>query len=73
MASAGLGELFQVAKVVTALGEAKFLVQAAAHGISQGVLSVFQGGDFWSGAAGGFFWKSWSGIVGSHDEWLRVS
>ena len=41
--------------MVKALGDAKFLVQAAAHGVSQGVLSVMQGGDFISGAAGGFF------------------
>lgn len=61
--SAGLGELFQSAKVVAALGKAKFAVQAAAHGISQGILSVMQGGDFISGLAGGFF-----GSVGA-DLW----
>ena len=39
--------------MVQALGEAKFLVQAAAHGVSQGVLSVLQGGDFVQGFASG--------------------
>lgn len=53
--SGGLGELFSAGSVVKALGDAKFLIQAAAHGVSQGVLSVMQGGDFLSGAAGGFF------------------
>ena len=53
--SFGLGELFSAGSVVKALGDAKFLVQAAAHGVSQGVLSVMQGGDFLNGAAGGFF------------------
>ena len=53
--SFGLGELFSAGSVVKALGDAKFLIQAAAHGVSQGVLSVMQGGDFISGAAGGFF------------------
>ena len=53
--SFGLGELFSASSVVKALGDAKFIVQAAAHGVSQGVLSVMQGGDFLSGAAGGFF------------------
>ena len=55
MVSFGLGELFSASSVVKALGDAKFIVQAAAHGVSQGVLSVMQGGDFLSGAAGGFF------------------
>ena len=53
--------------MVQALGEAKFLVQAAAHGVSQGVLSVMQGGDFLSAAAGGFFGslgaKAWGGAM----------
>ena len=52
-ATFGLGELFSAGKVVQALGEAKFLVQAAAHGVSQGVLSVLQGGDFVQGFASG--------------------
>ncbi len=63
--SFGLGELFSAAKVVKALGEAKFLVQAAAHGVSQGVLSVMQGGDFLSGAAGGFFGSLGSSAFGA--------
>ena len=50
----GIGDLFQVGSVVKAVGNAKFLVQGMAHGIAQGVLSVVQGGDFWSGAAAGF-------------------
>lgn len=53
--------------MVQALGEAKFLVQAAAHGVSQGVLSVMQGGDFLSGAAVGFLGslgaEFWSGAM----------
>ena len=64
-ATFGLGELFSAGKVVQALGEAKFLVQAAAHGVSQGVLSVMQGGDFLSGAAGGFFGSLGSSAFGA--------
>jgi len=41
--------------VVEAVGKAKFFFQGMAHGVSQGLLSVMQGGDFLSGAAGGFF------------------
>lgn len=51
----GLGDIFSAAKVVATLGKATFLVQAAAHGVAQGALSAVQGGDFWQGAAGGFF------------------
>ena len=65
--SFGLGELFSAGSVVKALGDAKFLIQAAAHGVSQGVLSVMQGGDFLSGAAGGFLGslgaEFWSGAM----------
>ena len=53
-ATFGIGSLFQVGSVIQAVGEVKFLVQAMAHGVSQGVLSVMQGGDFLSGAASGF-------------------
>ena len=64
--SFGLGELFSAGSVVKALGDAKFLVQAAAHGVSQGVLSVMQGGDFISGAAGGqIFFGALSGGIGA--------
>lgn len=56
--------------MVKALGDAKFLVQAAAHGVSQGVLSVMQGGDFISGAAGGFFGSLGSSAFGAiAGEW----
>jgi hypothetical protein len=34
--SGGLGELFSAGSVVKALGDAKFLVQAAAHGCLRG-------------------------------------
>ena len=51
----GIGDLFKVASVVKAVGNAKFLIQGMAHGVSQGVLSVVQGGKFLSGAAAGFF------------------
>ena len=50
----GIGDLFQVGSIVKAVGNAKFLVQGMAHGVAQGVLSVVQGGSFWSGAAAGF-------------------
>ena len=59
----GIGSCFTVAgtNVNTAFANAlhgtKFLVQAAAHGIAQGVMAMMQSGGagFWSGAAGGFF------------------
>ena len=53
-ASFGIGSLFQVGAVIEAVGEVKFLVQAMAHGVSQGALSAMQGGDFLTGAASGF-------------------
>lgn len=64
-ASFGIGSIFSsTSGTLTALatsikesigGVGLALVQAGAHGISQGVLSLMQGGDFLSGAAGGFF------------------
>ena len=57
--------MFSAGSVIKALGDAKFLVQAAAHGVSQGVLSVMQGGDFISGAAGGFFGSLGSSAFGA--------
>ena len=57
----GIGSIFQTSQgAFTALGSVLDkagvlpLVQAGAHGISQGVLSLMQGGDFLSGAAAGF-------------------
>ena len=68
-ATFGLGELFAAGKVVQALGGVKFLAQAAAHGVSQGVLSVLQGGDFLqgfaSGALGSLGAEAFGQIVGS--------
>ncbi|MDO5615794.1 MAG: polymorphic toxin type 24 domain-containing protein, partial [Cruoricaptor ignavus] len=47
LVTAGVGELFRVGgKVAEALGKTAFLVQAAAQGVSQGVLSLMQGGKF---------------------------
>jgi hypothetical protein len=67
--SAGIGEVFQMGSVVKALGEASFLVQSLAHGVSQGVLSVMQGSDFLSGAAAGFLGSlgatGWSSVLGT--------
>jgi hypothetical protein len=67
--SAGIGEIFQMGSVVKALGEASFLVQSLAHGVSQGVLSVMQGSDFLSGAAAGFLGSlgasGWSSVMGT--------
>jgi RHS repeat-associated protein len=52
----GIGSVFAAGgAAANALGSATFLVQAAAHGVAQGALSYLQGGDFWQGAAGGFF------------------
>ena len=68
-ATFGLGELFAAGKVVQALGGVKFLAQAAAHGVSQGVLSALQGGDFLqgfaSGALGSLGAEAFGQIVGS--------
>jgi len=62
--SYGIGEVFKAGgEVAKALGNAKFIVQAAAHGVSQGVLSVMQGGDFLSGAAAGEWGSSFGGDV----------
>lgn len=57
IASFGIGEIFQLGSVTKFFGKAKFLFQAIAHGASQGGLSVFLGGDFWSSAGAAFFWK----------------
>ena len=62
--SYGIGEVFKAGgEVAKALGNAKFIVQAAAHGVSQGVLSVMQGGDFLSGAVAGEWGSSFGGDV----------
>jgi hypothetical protein len=65
--TAGIGDIFRAgASVAKALGDATFLVQAAAHGVAQGAMSAMQGGDFWQGAAAGFFGSfgasAWQGI-----------
>lgn len=68
-ASFGIGSLFQVGAVIEAAGELKFLVQAMAHGVSQGALSAMQGGGFLTGAASGFLGSlgasGWSSVMGT--------
>lgn len=72
----GIGSIFSSSTTgLTAIGTALkskdilWLAQGIAHGVSQGVLSVVQGGDFWQGAAGGFFGSigasGWSSVAGS--------
>ncbi|PIF33469.1 RHS repeat-associated protein [Flavobacterium sp. 9] len=59
----GIGSCFTVAATgantafASSLQSAKFLVQAAAHGVAQGAMAMMQSGGagFLSGAAGGFF------------------
>ena len=58
-ATFGIGSIFSsssgtLTAIGKALGDARILVQGAAHAISQGTLSLMQGGSFWSGAAAGF-------------------
>lgn len=55
MASFGVGEIFQIGSITKFLGNSKFFFQAVAHGVSQGALSTFLGGDFWSSALSASF------------------
>ncbi len=66
MASFGIGELFQLGSVTKFFGNSKFFFQAIAHGASQGTLSVFFGGDFWSGASAAFFSSLSASAAGSN-------
>ncbi|MBW7675116.1 RHS repeat-associated core domain-containing protein [Chryseobacterium chendengshani] len=58
-ATFGIGSAFSSAAGATqfakSLGDAAFLVQAAAHGITQGTLSLMQNGTFQQGFFSGFF------------------
>lgn len=74
----GIGSCFTVAATgantafAGSLQSAKFLVQAAAHGIAQGAMAMMQSGGagFWSGAAAGFFGSlgatAWSSAAGKY-------
>lgn len=50
----GTGVAAELTQFAKSLGEARLFVQGGMHAVSQGVLSVVQGGDFWSGALSGF-------------------
>lgn len=53
--TAGVGEIFQAAKVANTLKDVNFLVQSATHGLVQGGLGLLEGNNFWSGVASGAF------------------
>ena len=66
MASFGIGEIFQIGSVSRFLGNSKFFFQAIAHGVTQGTLSEFLGGDFVSGATAAFFGSIAAGAAGNN-------
>lgn len=75
-ATFGIGQIFSVADATgkitatafaEALGGAKVLVQGGMHAVSQGVLSLVQGGDFVNAAVSGFLGhlgaEAWGGMM----------
>lgn len=66
MASFGMGEIFQIGSVSRFLGNSKLFFQAIAHGVTQGTLSEFLGGDFVSGASAAFFGSIAAGAAGNN-------
>ncbi|MEN2436809.1 T6SS effector amidase Tae4 family protein, partial [Weeksellaceae bacterium A-14] len=70
----GIGSIFTgtggcITNIGIRLGKGMFYVQAGAHALAQGVLSVVQGQKFMSAVAGGFFGSlgasGWSAVMGS--------
>jgi len=50
----GVGNAAELTKFAKSLGDARILIQGGMHAVSQGVMSVVQGENFFSGALSGF-------------------